>query len=200
MLPWQLEPTIATGQTLFTVIKQKELKNWREIYSIIVPKNFNTGMSNTWSDEETKLLISLWSDQNIQEQLENHSIRNKVVYAKLADGMIEGGFNRNAKQCESKIKHLKEKYRSYKDKIAKSGAGASKKPKFFEEVDQVLGTRPQTRPSFVLDSGNFEASDSRDSESPVSEIYGKQSKKITEEKMTMYSYIIFLFFKSKSNR
>ena len=132
-------------------------------------------MSNTWSDEETKLLILLWSDQNIQEQLENHSIRNKVVYANLADGMIKGGFNRNAKQCESKIKQLKEKYRSYKDRIAKSGA--SKKPKFFEEVDQVLGTRPQTRPSFVLDSGNFEANDSRDSESPVSEIYGEHGTK-----------------------
>ena len=133
-------------------------------------------MSNTWSDDETKLLVSLWGDENVQEQLENHSIRNKVVYAKLAESMAECGFNRNAKQVESKIKHLKEKYRSYKDKVAKSGAGACKKPKFFEEVDLVLGTRPQTRPSFVLESGDIDASESRDSESPVSEVYGKYNK------------------------
>ena len=162
-------------------------------------QSLRANMSIPWSDNETKLLISLWSDQNIQEQLENHSIRNKIVYAKLAEGMVEGGFNRNAKQCESKIKHLKEKYRSYKDKIAKSGAGAGKEPKFFDEVDQVLGTRPQTRPSFVLDSGNFDGSESgRDSESPVSDVYGKYMKNIIKPlSICLFNiYCVNLFFKA----
>ncbi|CAB3992346.1 Hypothetical predicted protein [Paramuricea clavata] len=113
-------------------------------------------MANIWTDNETKLLITIWRDQNIQ-QLENHSIRNKIVYEKLAKGMADGGFTRNAKQCQSKIKHLREKYRTYKDKIARSGAGAGKPPKFFNEIDEMLGTRPQTRPTFLLDSGNADA-------------------------------------------
>jgi hypothetical protein len=44
-------------------------------------------MANIWTDDETKLLITIWRDQNIQQQLENHSIRNKIVYEKLAKGM-----------------------------------------------------------------------------------------------------------------
>lgn len=113
-------------------------------------------MANIWSDNETKLLVTLWSDQKVQEQLENHSVRNKTVFEKLAKGMADGGFNRNSKQCQSKIKHLREQYRNYKDKIARSGAGAAKAPKFFKEMDEVLGTRPQTRPTFLLDSGDLE--------------------------------------------
>ena len=114
-------------------------------------------MASIWTDDETKLLITIWSDANIQEQLENHSIRNKVVYEKVAKGMADSGFNRTQKQCQSKIKHLREKYRVYKDKIARSGAAATDPPKFFEEIDAILGTRPQTRPTFLLDSGDADA-------------------------------------------
>ena len=37
--------------------------------------------------------------------------------------------------------------------MAKSGAGSETPPKFFDEIDAVIGTRPQTRPKVVLDSG-----------------------------------------------
>ena len=133
-------------------------------------------MVNTWSDTETQLLVTLWSDANVQGQLENHSIRNNVVFEKLAKGMLDSGFQRNGKQCQSKIKHLKEKYRNYKDKVARSGAGGARSPKFFGEIDEVLGNKPQTRPTFLLDSGNFEVDENTvldaecyDVESPSSE-------------------------------
>jgi hypothetical protein len=155
--------------------------NWREKHSklllIVEHKDvynhqlFISLMANIWTDDETKLLITIWRDQNIQQQLENHSIRNKIVYEKLAKGMADGGFNRNAKQCQSKIKHLREKYRTYKDKIARSGAGASKPPKFFNEIDEMLGTRPQTRPTFLLDSGNADAEKESSSSSEYSRKY-----------------------------
>ena len=83
--------------------------------------------------------------------------------------MADGGFNRNAKQCQSKIK--REKYRTYKDKIARSGAGAGKPPKFFDEIDEILGTRPQTRPTFLLDSGNADADKESSSSSEFSRKY-----------------------------
>ena len=60
-------------------------------------------MVNIGLDDETKLLITLWSDQKIQEQLKNHTICNKVFFDKLAKGMADGSFNRNANQCQSKI-------------------------------------------------------------------------------------------------
>ena len=49
-------------------------------------------MANIWSDIETKLLITLWGDANVQSQLENHSIRNNAVFEKLAKGMSDSGF------------------------------------------------------------------------------------------------------------
>ena len=128
-------------------------------------------MANIWTDDETKLLITIWRDQNIQQQLENHSIRNKIVYEKLAKGMADGGFNRNAKQCQLKIKHLREKYRTYKAKIARSGAGAGKPPRFFNEIDEMLGTRPQTRPTFLLASGNADADKESSSSSEFNRKY-----------------------------
>ena len=39
-------------------------------------------MANNWTDNETKLLLSLWSCEKIQQQLDNHSIHNKVIYDK----------------------------------------------------------------------------------------------------------------------
>ena len=120
-------------------------------------------MATIWSDNETKLMVTLWSNQKVQEQLENHSVRNKTVFEKLAKGVADGCFNRNSKQCQSKFKHLRELYRNYKDKKARSGAGAAKAPKLFKEMDEVLGTRPQTRPTFLLDSGDLEVNGNSES-------------------------------------
>ena len=71
--------------------------------------------------------------------------------------MNECGFSWTAKQIDTKLKHLKEVYRKYKDKdkVNESGAGACKPPNFFDEIDHILGTSPQTHPTFVIDSGSF---------------------------------------------
>lgn len=108
---------------------------------------------NVWSENETRELILLWGDEKIQAELDDFSVRNDTVHRKLAELMKERGYNRDAKQIKTKIKHLREVYRKHKDKINRSGAGAGKSPKFFEEIDVILGTRPQTQPPFVVDSG-----------------------------------------------
>ena len=91
--------------------------------------------------------------------VDNFSVRNNVIFEKFAVAMVNAGYQRNAKQCQNKIKHLREKYRNYKDKVSRSGAGASNPPKFFDKIDEVLGTRPQTRPEHLLDSGSNESFD-----------------------------------------
>ena len=70
-------------------------------------------MANNWTDKETKLLLSLWSGEKIQEQLYNHSFRNKVINEKIANEMAQKGVKRNCKQIEYKLKNLKEKYRIF---------------------------------------------------------------------------------------
>ena len=152
-------------------IQSTKLNTLVEHKDVYIYQLFISLMANIWTDDETKLLITIWRDQNIQQQLENHSIRNKIVYEKLAKGMGDGGFNRNAKQCQLKIKHLREKYRTYKAKIARSGAGAGKPPRFFNEIDKMLGTRPQTCPTFLLDSGNADADKESSSSSEFNRKY-----------------------------
>ena len=115
---------------------------------------------NVSGEGETRKLIELWGEEHIQSQLKNFSIRNSTVHAKLSQKMKECGFSRTAKQIDTKLKHLKEVYSKYKDKVNRSGAGAGKPPNFFDEIDHILSTSPQTHPTFVIDSGSFTSSHS----------------------------------------
>ena len=51
-----------------------------------------------WSSEAIKVLISVWGEQNIQEQLDGVS-RNKSIYEKIAAAMRARGHQSDYKQC-----------------------------------------------------------------------------------------------------
>ena len=51
-----------------------------------------------WSRDEMYKIISLWSDDVIQEQLEGCR-RNSQAYKKIAESLREAGFNRTFEQC-----------------------------------------------------------------------------------------------------
>ena len=104
----------------------------------------------TWSNEEVRCLIFIWSDDHIQQQLEGAQ-RNKPIFEKIAKKMMEMGHQRDEKQCREKVKNLRSKYRKVKDENSRSGHGKTVW-KFMEELDKVLGTRPTTCPTELLDS------------------------------------------------
>ena len=103
-----------------------------------------------WSDSEVINLIELWGEEGIQEQLEGAK-RNKHVFEKLGRELKKTGSDKTAEQCRAKIKKLKLDYRKIKDKHNKTGEGRSTW-KYFDTMDAVLGHRPTTRPSAVLDT------------------------------------------------
>lgn len=103
-----------------------------------------------WSDEDVLQLITLWGEEGVQEQLEGAK-RNKHVYEKLAKEMQKRGSAKTAEQCRAKMKKLKLEYRKIKDKHNQTGQGR-KSWKFLESMDAVLGNRPATRPSEILDT------------------------------------------------
>ena len=76
-----------------------------------------------WSCEETFKLISLWSEDVIQQQLEG-CCRNSTVVRKIADGLSEGGFTHTLEQCRDKIKKLKAEYKKIRDKRDTTGWGS----------------------------------------------------------------------------
>ena len=61
---------------------------------------------STWSDEETRCLVNIWSEQKIQEELGN-SNRNTHVYSTISRKMGESDFNRTTVECRQRIKTLK---------------------------------------------------------------------------------------------
>ena len=67
-------------------------------------------MAATSSDEETLKLVELWDNEEIQVLLEGCT-RNKHVYDRIAQGMVEAQYAKNGVQCRDKIKKLKVEYK-----------------------------------------------------------------------------------------
>ena len=107
-------------------------------------------MTLSWTDDETFRLIDAWGDETIQALLEGCT-RNCHVYEKIAHELEEAGYTRTWSQCRDKIKKLKREYKKLKDYHDETGR-KRKFWKFFERIDDILGTRPATQPSSIIDT------------------------------------------------
>ena len=70
----------------------------------VVP--LTTTCGSRWLDDETKTLISVWGEENVQQQLDG-AVRNKTVYEQVAKKMNNYGYKRDWVQCRNKIKNFK---------------------------------------------------------------------------------------------
>ena len=74
--------------------------------------------------------------------------------------MREAGYERSLDQCRSKLKKLKKQYFETRKDNTKSGASRNNSFPFYDEMDKVLGHRPSTEPSTLIDtSASCENSD-----------------------------------------
>ena len=96
------------------------------------------------------LFIELWGEDSVQTHLEGAK-HNKPVYERIAAELAKSGSNKTAEQCKSKIKKLKLEYRKECDKHNKTGQGRSKW-RFFDALDGILGHRPTSQPTVLLDT------------------------------------------------
>ena len=107
-------------------------------------------MAATWSDEETLKLVELWGNEEIQVLLEGCT-RNQHVYDRIAQGMVEAAYAKNGVQCRDKIKKLKVEYKKIKDNNNETGRDR-KTWRFYDCMNDILGNKPATRPTIVIDS------------------------------------------------
>ena len=77
--------------------------------------NITMGTPFNWTREETIILISLWSKDVIQQQLEGCS-RNILAYRNIANDLWEAGYSGSLEQCRDKIKKLKGEYKVCDDR------------------------------------------------------------------------------------
>ncbi|XP_052408638.1 uncharacterized protein LOC127953431 [Carassius gibelio] len=93
-----------------------------------------------WTDEEVQALLSVFSEEDIQRELET-ATRNEKVYLRMSSRLCELGIVHTGKQCREKLKKLKQDYKKIKDHNNRSGSDR-RTNKWFDRLDALLGHRP----------------------------------------------------------
>ncbi|XP_062859573.1 zinc finger protein with KRAB and SCAN domains 2 isoform X2 [Trichomycterus rosablanca] len=89
-----------------------------------------------WTDQEVQALLGIYSDEEIQRELESSS-RNAKVYQKISLRLAELGIQHSAQRCREKIKKMKQDYKRIKD----SPGSTRRTSKWFECLDAILGAK-----------------------------------------------------------
>ena len=141
-----------------------------------------------WTDEETLVLISVWSDDVVQTELEG-CYRNQHVFQKMSDELKKQGYKRSWEKCREKVKKLKKQYKEVIDNNKETGR-KRKTFKYFTEMDGVLGHRPAIRPPVVISSSGKSSSflDSGE-ESSVEELEETQSIEVPISEISTSSVV-----------
>ncbi|XP_014616980.1 PREDICTED: uncharacterized protein LOC106794074 [Polistes canadensis] len=84
-----------------------------------------------WTPESTSLLVSIWSDNQVQKQFE-YATKTILIWESVARYMKKKGYNVSAKQCRSRMKQVLICYREAK----KAGTRADVE-QYYELIDKV---------------------------------------------------------------
>ncbi|XP_051803444.1 uncharacterized protein LOC110967438 isoform X5 [Acanthochromis polyacanthus] len=93
-----------------------------------------------WTQEETRALLGVWSEEKIQKDLKE-SFRNENVYREVSGRLATMGMNRSAKQCREKIKKLKQEYRRTTQHSDRSGA-VRRSFRWYDAMDTIMNDKP----------------------------------------------------------
>ena len=121
------------------------------------PGATNRNRGSNWTDAETSYLLELWRD-NFPISMK----RNSTVWDALAK-KLKSIFKdnkgipsyRTGMQCKARIKYLKDKYKRVKDHNSRSGNNRESF-EYYDEMDEVLGSKPNITPKEVVDCGLVE--------------------------------------------
>ena len=147
------------------------------------------GKTQNWGFVETKTLICLWAEEDIQRQLASMG-RKKNIWEGKAMKLQESGYSRSGDQCKTRMHNLQQKYKKVKTLNNTSGQGKNSFP-FYEEIDKVLGHKPSINPLSTLSSvagGSSSSSDNTldalETESVLSSVDGLDEENFLCEDVT----------------
>uniref|UniRef100_A0AAQ5ZXC0 Myb/SANT-like DNA-binding domain-containing protein n=1 Tax=Amphiprion ocellaris TaxID=80972 RepID=A0AAQ5ZXC0_AMPOC len=106
---------------------------------------------HSWSEEETRCFLALWSSDEVQEKLEG-ATRTKPVFKNIQREMAAAGYQRSLDQLINKLKKLKVEYRNQRMEPRRSGSGRPKRSPYFDLLHSVLGDRPAKQARWSLKS------------------------------------------------
>ncbi|XP_065920375.1 zinc finger and SCAN domain-containing protein 29-like [Dysidea avara] len=113
-------------------------------------------MAGSWTAEETRALIAIWSQESVQDELKRVH-RNRDIFQRISMELEDCGFPRTWQQCRTRIKNLTAKYRKIKDHNNVSG-NDRENWEYFDQFDAILGTRPTSVPVSLVLSGTDDSS------------------------------------------
>ncbi|XP_015609136.1 uncharacterized protein LOC107274478 [Cephus cinctus] len=85
-----------------------------------------------WTPESTTLLVSVWTDKQVQKQLE-YTTKPQLIWESVARYMRKKGYNVSGKQCRSRMKQVLVCYREAKRVGTRAGV-----EQYYESIDKVL--------------------------------------------------------------
>lgn len=85
-----------------------------------------------WTPESTALLVSVWSDRQVQKQFE-YAPRPQIIWENVARYMKKKGYNVTGKQCRSRMKQVLVCYRE-----AKRAGTRADVEQYYETIERVL--------------------------------------------------------------
>nr|XP_020464989.1 ATP-dependent (S)-NAD(P)H-hydrate dehydratase isoform X1 [Monopterus albus]XP_020464990.1 ATP-dependent (S)-NAD(P)H-hydrate dehydratase isoform X1 [Monopterus albus] len=112
----------------------------------------NTTRGFLWSDVETRTLLNIWGEQDIQTALDGN-FRNSFVYRDVSRRLGAMGFERTPEQCRVRIKSLKRQYLLAKEGNLRNNGQYHKICKFYDIMERILSNRPAIDPQELIDSG-----------------------------------------------
>jgi len=95
------------------------------------------------------MLVSLRIQMDVKFQLIK---THKTLWDDIAKQMQEHGYHFNGPQCSNKWKSIKRDYKNVIYHNSKSGNGKKKKCKFIDDLNDLFGCKPSTRPTHTINS------------------------------------------------
>ena len=127
--------------------------------SSAAPKKWGRRRGTGWTDEETEALLYIWNDMNVERQLEHPKSNNTAIYREISKEVLipfgikelcDRNFEKTADQCKTRMHTLRINFRLTKTSLRSSGRGRNV-CKFYDKLNEVLGTRPATSPVKIIE-------------------------------------------------
>ncbi|EMP35364.1 hypothetical protein UY3_07326 [Chelonia mydas] len=118
----------------------------------------NRKRAPAWTEREVLELITAWGEEFVQAELRSKR-RNPNIFAKISKGMMDRGYNRDARQFHVEIKELRQAYQKTNEANIRSG---SEPHTFYDELHAILGRAPTTTPPHSVDTCKGRVSCNRD--------------------------------------
>lgn len=112
--------------------------------------------SNPDIDEQAvEQLLQMLAEEDIQFALKSRKRKSDSVYKKLANRLVDSGFNLGdnpVKKVRDKWGNLKRTHKDHCDSVKQTGAPYIEKPKYYDQIDAIRGSSHSINPKVILDS------------------------------------------------